>query len=308
MRYRTTQIINIVITIIFFPITSIIVSSQKEGDIVLYRQSFEQMPSLDIVNGYIFYQHTVGSGDPFSFLTQFLLSRVFSYQIYSALTSALLFYLTKKIFDLYKKTLWNFFLSLPLNFYFLVIAFSLERLKICLIFILMALLANSTRIKHLLSVASILSHSQSVLFFAKNIASAITNSSGKRSYVSLLMFLSLIAAALFYNHEAILQKFEYYHSNLELTPLSYAGITIFGSVLLFNASNKYVAIIEILIYAVTVTVIGPDRVNLVIYISMMWQVYLQKKHPPAIIYLPMLYFNIKGAIYLYAIINGESGF
>ncbi|ULT28253.1 hypothetical protein KUH03_17660 [Sphingobacterium sp. E70] len=132
------------------------------GDQLHYRLFYEEINNFSIGPGFIAYRNYLGASEPVYFFIVYFLNRLIEKDLlFSIINGLFAFFLAKNMLRLR--------ISIPLlyctliNFYFVVLLFSAERLKLSLLFFLIAILYKNSLKQYAFISFSILSHFQSLI-------------------------------------------------------------------------------------------------------------------------------------------------
>lgn len=133
-----------------------------EGDQLHYRLFYEEISNFSIGPGFIAYRNYLGASEPvYFFIVYFLNGIVEKDLLFSIINGFFAFFLAKNMLRL-KISIPLLYCTL-LNFYFVVLLFSAERLKLSLLFFLIAILYKNSLKQYSFIALTILSHFQSLI-------------------------------------------------------------------------------------------------------------------------------------------------
>lgn len=296
-------------------LSSIFLPLYVNDDQYLYRLFYESLEDLSLEDGYLSYQTIVGASEPLYFILVFLFNSLFKKDMLFTVVNCIFGYQLAALICRYKKEYLLLFAAT--NFYIVALLFSHERLKLAVLFMLIADNLGSTKYYYL----GIASHFQIIILSGSSALLKIINS--KKNFIYnilnykffILIFFSFIG--FFYFKESIQEKFIYYYQSAESDyygkAISIIKVIIFMVVGYSYTNNKNIIIIPNLIIIFSIFLIGGDRLVIFSYGCMMY-CYLnyfnnsQERKIPYLIILINLYMSFKGIYFLNNIIDHGHGF
>lgn len=298
--------IVLILNLIFIPI-------YKGGDQSHYIKFYYSIENYNFFTGYLHYFHSLGAQEPIYYFIVFVFSKFFSKDIF-VLVLNLIFSIS--FFKLVMKKL-GFYLtfSFIFNFYFLVLLFSAERLKVSILLFLIAVLLNHKRLKILFFLGAILSHFQTSILV---ISLALHNSALevlRLFYFKLsrkifkIFFITLLSLPVFYLMlYYFTSKLNYYLQFSSIynivKPISFLLLCVF-----INPKKKLNLTLSFLPIIFFSYVIGEERLVIFCYFLFLFAV-LQNPSLKAriLLFVLNLYFIFKGINFLNQIILYGDGF
>lgn len=141
------------------------------GDQAFYRFFYEHVASLPLAEALIFYKNQIGSSEPVYFFFVYLLSPILNKDLLFSAVNGVLAYFSV-LWLLKNQVSRNIIILLCVNFYVIVILFSAERLKLALLFFVLASVVKLPW-KYLLWCCSVLSHMQTAILLCISLSDNI---------------------------------------------------------------------------------------------------------------------------------------
>ncbi|MBV1899521.1 MAG: hypothetical protein KUG63_09160 [Cycloclasticus sp.] len=244
------------------------------GDQVHYRMVYEKLGSLDLIEGYSFYNQALSAYELGHFILSWLFARVLEQNIFIACANLFLGYFAMQLF---KKWGVSLFIAAPIvltNFYFLVLYFSAERLKFGVLFFLISMLCfDRLRCFYSAIFFAIISHFQMLIIYsgqlfcylAQKLAYFFQTLLLSKRLLLLMVFFFLLG---FLTLDALLIKFDAY---LEFRGVSNLfRITIFLALALFYSKKRTETVLVFIPLIVAVILVGGERVNMFGYFAFLY--------------------------------------
>jgi len=132
------------------------------GDQLHYRLFYEEIKNFSIASGFIAYRNYLGASEPVYFFIVYFFSGLIEKDfLFSIINCCFAFFLAK---NMLKLRIWIPLLYISLfNFYFIVLLFSAERLKLSLLFFLIAILYKNSFKQYTFLFLTVFSHFQSLV-------------------------------------------------------------------------------------------------------------------------------------------------
>lgn len=120
-------------SLFFFAFSLLVFPYYQEGDQLFYRAFYDGIQGLSFADAFVFYQGTLGTFEPLYFIFSYSVSAFLTKDTALSIVNALFaFLLFKRLLEYRTHPIVIGLISL--NFYFLVLLFSAERLKLSLLF------------------------------------------------------------------------------------------------------------------------------------------------------------------------------
>jgi hypothetical protein len=298
--------------IIFFVISYTVSSFYLYGDQYHYALNYKEMQNLDLISGFHSYQKNLSSSEPVYFFLTYLFSNLgISKLFFCSLANCILYATLKKYFYKIKLNCVIAYLILYTNFYLLVLYFSADRLKISFIFLLLFFVSTS-RIRNTYLILSVLAHSQSIILlictYLPSFRRIVVDRNLNRQKIIINIF--IFGLILFFMWEHISNKLSTYYSIFKDRNdiFEYWKLTVFFIFSLYLSSKKYIVILIFLPIFAALFLVGPDRVNMIGYIVMMYFATLVNGGVNFPLLATTLYFGIKGIFFYWTIYTYGDGF
>lgn len=311
MRISTAIIYSVFYAAAIFALSLIFLPYYIGGDQLYYIKSYNDMYLYDnIFDAYEHYKLTLSAAEPLHFILGYYFSPYIDKNILvSVLNSILAFVLSKWMID--KKVNPIIIIFSMLNYYLWVVFLPAERLKLGLLFALLALLSES-RHKYTFYLLSILSHFQSVVIIisaeisrVRSLSRDIYHYSNVLKVLALIIPISILAIIF---HQHIYMKIVYYFDNYRdlkgvLKPLTFMAATM------FYVKNDYLKVILLFIPVIFASlIVGSDRLTMIAYFIFMYFALQYKEGLNLGVMIITTYFSVKGIIFLNTIVEHGDGF
>jgi len=275
------------------------------GDNAYYEPAFGHLAFTPFWEGYPAFCNDTGSAEMLSYGIFYSGAQILAYIPFVAVINATLATLIFLVYRKYGRTLWDYLLTVPANFYFLVLCFSAQRLKIGICFMFAAMLFEKQVPKAVLAIGGALAHFQLAISV---VASGVSNALEKASPKVLIrtgLALAAFAVAM-WKIPAVQEKLQMYSGQHAPTKLiAFAGAA--GLAIVYSKMSRAV-LIELALYAAAIAVVGESRINILVY-WVAWRVlFLERRAPTIISALVCLYLAYKSYIYLSDLRAGGTGF
>ena len=315
MRFKlanTKVILSLVIPISCFVFSLFTFQYYTGGDQLFYREYYQNVNGYAWTEAFQYYRQALGSSEPGYFLITYLLANVIYKDMLMSITNGVLVFLLVRRLMAMKVKLFIITILL-LNFYLLVIMFSAERLKLSLLFFLLAYQTPSYVRNALLSI-SVLTHLQVVLLVVVTqirevfcVLKFLCIEKIIALYVKLFIILALGGLVGYYFQDHIIYKFQVYNSNFGgwaavVKPLIFFVLTI------FHARNKPVTALGCSVLLVAAFFVGSERITILSYFVFMYYALQYKGGVNFWVLVTSIYFFVKGVMFLYSAYIFGDGF
>lgn len=303
------SILFAIITFIF----SILVSPfYTGGDQINYISFYEIIKDINFFEGYILYYSYLGAQEPFYYLLIFIFSRIADkFFIMSIINSLMAFFISKQLIVL--KVNKFIIYSLLLNYYFVVLLFSAERLKFSITLLFM-LFSTKGKIKsYTIQILTILSHIQSlilffvikvVLFFRKS-EHTYRNKKTKKIIFQILI-LSVTIFTFYFLKDYVASKISIYIINSNFDNLIKPFIFLICSLFLTQKKLEvFLAFIPIFFFSY---LLGDERINIFSFFIFFFFASRVNKGLNFIFIIVLSYYVYKGIEFTYNIFEYNTGF
>lgn len=283
------------------------------GDQLFYREFYAGIEGLSIGEAWRFYRDSLGTSEPGYFILVYFFGQYIPKDFFIASLNGVLTYF---LFLWALRTgVSHLVLALfVFNFYFLVLVFSAERLKIS--FLTMAVGAYvGERLKLALWGVSLFAHVQSAMLIMSLQAARIARITKKfflgkigNDFVILavLSLVSGVALALLFGH--VSHKVEYYHAiwggwDATLKPFVFMGLAAYCA-----KGRRFEAMVAFAPIVAAAYFVGSERTVMLAYAVFMYYGIRYRNGLNFPVFLTSCYFGIKGGMFLVNIIRAGDGF
>lgn len=278
-------------------------SSIDDG--VFYKSAYEIISYRSVVGGYHMFQLMLGASEYLTFFIFYISSQIFEYEKFIFFSNILLSFLIYLVYRKYEKSLLHFILTVPLNFYFLILCFAAQRLKFGVIFLLLGFLLSNKFLKYLCGIFSFFSHFQmSIIFLAERVGISFKSISLKKllGLGAVLFLFSVIML----NNSGVGSKLSSYSGASSVLSLIPFFLCTFIAVHLSSYDRG--VILQFSTYLIFILIVGESRINIFAFFSMWNIIFLQKNKVNVASYGISFYLSVKGIYYILDIYSGNSGF
>jgi hypothetical protein len=236
------------------------------GDQEFYRLVYHGLGDEALIEGFLYYTLRIQSKEILHYLVSWIGSHIgLDKDLYFALFSGLLAYIFLTYCEKQKTTVWIALLIVFTNFYFFVLYFAAERLKIAFIFFFLSILMlKEVKVFAFFGLLSFFSHVQmAILYIAMAFVKLVEPILiGRISKVSLLIA-ALISAPIYYLGDHIFIKFLFYsEAASEKGADEILRLLIFFCLSFMYSSDRRQVVLIFIPLAVSVMLIGGDRINM----------------------------------------------
>lgn len=258
------------------------------------------------------YSNTIGSVEPIYFyLTKFAHYFIDNKDIYITILNTVLAYALALVILKFYKISWHRHLFLFLiftNFYLVVLFFSAERLKVSILFLLIALLLNSYK-RIAFTVLALLTHIQTFLVIFPLLAYKLL--AAKTSKLKKVLFLggsiAALSAVFILLQGHIMSKYQAYSGDDDTGFKSVIKTGVYIIFILLS-TRKFLPVIFLLPVIVLSYFIGESRIGMMCFIIYASSVIYYKKQMDIILLVLMMYFSYKSIYFISNLINYGNGF
>ena len=274
-------------------------------DGVFYKDAFDTISYRSMVGGYHMFQLMLGASEYLTFGIFYFFSQIGEYENFIFISNLFLSVLIYLVYKKYNRTLLQFILTVPLNFYFLILCFAAQRLKFGVIFLLLSVLASNKVAKYVFGLASFFSHFQmSIIFLTERVGVSLKSITVKKLLG--LGFVALVFAGIMLTNPGVGAKVSSYSGASSVLSLIPFLACFFIAAHFSDYDNGVIA--QFLAYFFFILLVGESRINIFAFFSMWNLIFFQKEKPVLISYAISAYLAIKGVVYILDIYHGQSGF
>ena len=309
---KKKNIINFVFSLITLFLCLYITPFYTEGDQLHYNTFYDGITDFDIYNGYIYYANVLGAQEPLYYLLIYFSSNFgLEKGILMTIINVLFAYLLINFLQKLKVNILVAF-SFLFNYYFLVLLFSVERLKVALIVLLLSLLVTSRFWKILLSLFSFLFHFQVILLLVSVVYDIIQSYLIKIKFFLnrwLLILILIIFFAVFFMlfRDEIFLKYYAYAAKEDILNIVKPGVFLILT-LLIGKGKKLKILMQFSPLIIASMLIGADRIVIFCYFVFLAYALKFKNGFNILVFVTSLYFVIRGYEFIQLILEYGTGF
>ena len=309
-----TKLYSSLFALYSFVLSYVLFGYYTEGDQLLYIKFYESISAYNFVGGFLLYNQIIGSQEPGYYTIIFLLNGLINKTLLFSLFNAWMGYCLG--YALIKK---NFlpillFIAVPLNFYLLALYFSLERLKLSLLFFMLSYMVTNKPLRVSLLLLSISNHVQTILLFVGTqfanlfpLVKKLFRGRFNFKILGLLGALLVLCAALFVVRVHIMSKFNAYASlggfRNFIKPTFFMLIT-----LVYARDKKMEAVSMHFPIIIAAFFLGDMRLVIFSYFIFFYYAASVNRGLNIGIIISSLYFLLKGVLFIVSILETGSGY
>ena len=307
LKYKKTSAL---VALVVFILSLIISPYYILGDQENYRKFYEEIPSLNFIDGFLHYSLSLSSKEPGYYTITWIFSRFLEKDLFISILNAILAFYSMQLLIKWRASIYVAASIVLTNFYFYVLFFAAERLKVSVMFLTIALLYVNGPKFYFFSMLSIISHIQTLvvyvmLFFRETLIAffrIITSSKINKLFLLALILLSLMLVLM---SDQIITKFKSYALTGFDIQVTYK-MFIFYFMSLVYSRNKLETTILFIPLIIGVLMIGGTRINTFGYFVFLYYAVPINKGFNIGVVLTSVYFFIKNIIFVHDIIvNGH---
>lgn len=303
-------------SLLVFIFSLYIVPLYIDGDQLHYRDFYKYClyENLTPLQQFFCYEITLGTKEPGYFYISKIAYPYLDKDMYITLANtALTFVMTLAIFKYYK-LVWHrhvFLILILMNYYFIVMLTSAERLKFSFIFLALALLINSNK-RIIIFGLALLTHVQTILLLAPYYIGQFFDKSESK-FLKILMILGFVAvsgATFFVLQEHIESKFTSYSNSVDEDGLGVMGSlkTSVFIILALVTTRRLLPLICGLPLIVMAFFLGSDRIGMLAFILYAGVVIYYKRRMDVVLFIVMIYFVYKSSEFISNILEYGTGY
>jgi hypothetical protein len=304
-------IISLFYSLLIFIFSLWLIEFYQNGDQSHYINYWIEVKELGFLDTYTLLPILLGSAEPgYAFLVYVFSGLIEKEIVMSILNSLITYFLVMWI--LKKRVHFILIPFILLNFYILVLFFPAERLKLAFLFFLLAEYYKTYNI--LWYILALLSHVSIVLMIAvqyinsifKIILKLLNGYVSKNTLYYLLLTIVVLIIMTSVLDEHIIRKLDYL--KLELSLSGIIKMLIFIIMASFYSKNRFEPILAGLPLFIAASLLGPDRITMFGFFLFMYYGLQYKRGLNLGVFVVLLYFIIKSALFTTAVINHGDGF
>jgi|GEM_PF-1422955 len=286
-----------------FLLSYLILPFHTGSDQIAYRKVYEALPGMHFIEGFLFFHSYTSSREPGYYILVYVFSRLISKDLLmSVLNAAMGFYLSR--YMLRNRIAWHIILLLSLNYYLVILLFTVERLKLGLLLAMMATVSSMGIFRYSLWGCAVLTQVQTALLIISKVSANIFASllplfRGRLRLRMVFSFIGLLflGGLLFFLREHILAKFESFIRLGGLTDL--AKPLLFAALTLYYARNKRVEALAMQAPLLLASfILGGERIVIFSYFVFMYYALQYRYGSNLGVYVTSFYFLVKGLLYI----------
>lgn len=300
--------------VVFFVVSVswIIYPYYYRGDLLLYRQVYDDVASMPFLQGYQYYRKSLSSSEYVHFVFIWLASKLVAKDIVMSLVNGVLAFLSFNLLRRWGAAISVAAIIVSTNFYFYVLYFSGERLKFGFLCAAIFFLIKGGLVKKAFwGLLTVFAHAQMLVVLAvalframapKFIGLMITG----RGKATFLIASPLVLGAGYLMREQVMLKLDAYAG--DITPIEFAKTLIFFSMSFFYAKNKWGAIFGFIPLLLAVAAVGGERVNMMSFFVFLFFALQYRSGKNLGVAAVSIYFALMGLIFLQKIVIYGEGF
>ena len=300
------------VALIVFALSLLISPHYMLGDQEDYRGVFEILPTLNFVDGFIHYSQALSSIEPGHYTISWIFSRFLEKDLFVSILNAILAFYSMQLLIRWRASIYVAASIVLTNFYFYVLFFAAERLKVSFIFLTMALVYVNGSKFYFFSILSVISHIQILavyvmLFFREALIEFLRIiTSGKIKKYILIGFIVLFLTLVVMSGQ-IIEKFSAYAVTGFDIQSVYKLLVFYFMTLVYSRNRLDVTILFIPLF-IAALMIGDERINMFGYFVFLYYAIPVNKGFNVGVVLTSVYFLYKTIIFVHNVIVNGNGF
>lgn len=284
-----------------------------DGDQYHYIKFYEGIGEYGFKEAYSFYGSATGAQEPIYFFLVFLMHSVVEKEVlFSILNAVFVYFLTKLLL---RERLYPFIIfCLFFNFYFLVLFFSAERLKLAVLFAVLGLYYEKKKYGTLFFIISLITHLQSIILiislrmkgFLKLMKSFLAGNF-MRMFIVGAIIISVIFVGFIYLQNQIIYKLQVYSENGGFINIIKPTILMLLTVF-FNRKKTLLILLTNFPLIIASILLGEERIVIFSYFIMLYHTHHLNRGFNVPVILTSCYFIYQGFGFLEQIIEFGDGF
>ncbi len=315
MIIRLHTISQSLISILVFFVSLFFLEMYEGGDFERYRSYYDAISRASLIDAFSSYRNILGASEPLYFFVSWILSFLgISYIFFVSLSNSILcFVFLNWCFLRFRASLFPAICVLS-NFYFFVLFFELERLKLAFIFYFISLSFFGGYKRTFSAFLSISSHFQLMVLLAANYIDFAfkkltrTILYGKLDFILLVVFVFLSFLAYKFS-EYFFEKISFYYEGLDyLALVKFIPFLILFIYLGLKLNRFFQMICVGTLFSLLTLFLGGDRLNILAFFFVLPFLLKVKKGINFAGFFLLVYFGGKGVLFLYNIILYGRGY
>ena len=309
LKYKKTSVL---VALVVFTLSLIISPYYIDGDQVIYRKVFEELSSLNFIDGFSYFLLSTSSKEPGYYTITWIFSRFLEKDLFVSILNAILAFYSMQLLIRWRASIYVAASIVLTNFYFYVLFFAAERLKVSFIFLTMALAHVNGSKFYFFSALSAISHIQILIVymmllfreFSIEFIRIITSGKIKKYFLIGLIafFLTLVVMS-----GQIIEKFSAYAATGFDIQSVYKLLVFYFMTLVYSRNRSDVTILFIPLF-IAALMIGDERINMFGYFVFLYYAIPINKGFNMGVVLTSAYFFYKTIIFVHNIIVSGDGF
>jgi len=300
------------VALIVFALSLLISPHYMLGDQEIYRRFFEILPTLSFADGFIHYSQTLTSIEPGYYTISWIFSRFLEKDLFISILNAILAFYSMQLLIRWRASIYVAASIVLTNFYFYVLFFAAERLKVSFIFLTMALAHVNGSKFYFFSALSAISHIQilivymMLLFREFSIEFIRIITSGKIKKYFLIGLIAFFLTLVVMSGQIIEKLSAYVVIGFDIQSV-YKLLVFYFMTLVYSRNRSDVTILFIPLF-IAVLMIGDERINMFGYFVFLYYAIPINKGFNMGVVLTSAYFFYKTIIFVHNIIVSGDGF
>jgi len=300
------------VALIVFALSLLISPHYMLGDQEIYRRFFEILPTLSFADGFIHYSQTLTSIEPGYYTISWIFSRFLEKDLFISILNAILAFYSMQLLIRWRASIYVAASIVLTNFYFYVLFFAAERLKVSFIFLTMALAHVNGSKFYFFSALSAISHIQilivymMLLFREFSIEFIRIITSGKIKKYFLIGLIAFFLTLVVMSGQIIEKLSAYVVIGFDIQSV-YKLLVFYFMTLVYSRNRSDVTILFIPLF-IAALMIGDERINMFGYFVFLYYAIPINKGFNMGVVLTSAYFFYKTIIFVHNIIVSGDGF
>ena len=300
------------VALIVFALSLLISPHYMLGDQEIYRRFFEILPTLSFADGFIHYSQTLTSIEPGYYTISWIFSRFLEKDLFISILNAILAFYSMQLLIRWRASIYVAASIGLTNFYFYVLFFAAERLKVSFIFLTMALAHVNGSKFYFFSALSAISHIQilivymMLLFREFSIEFIRIITSGKIKKYFLIGLIAFFLTLVVMSGQIIEKLSAYVVIGFDIQSV-YKLLVFYFMTLVYSRNRSDVTILFIPLF-IAALMIGDERINMFGYFVFLYYAIPINKGFNMGVVLTSAYFFYKTIIFVHNIIVSGDGF
>ena len=300
------------VALIVFALSLLISPHYMLGDQEIYRRFFEILPTLSFADGFIHYSQALSSIEPGHYTISWIFSRFLEKDLFISILNAILAFYSMQLLIRWRASIYVAASIVLTNFYFYVLFFAAERLKVSFIFLTMALAHVNGSKFYFFSALSAISHIQilivymMLLFREFSIEFIRIITSGKIKKYFLIGLIAFFLTLVVMSGQIIEKLSAYVVIGFDIQSV-YKLLVFYFMTLVYSRNRSDVTILFIPLF-IAVLMIGDERINMFGYFVFLYYAIPINKGFNMGVVLTSAYFFYKTIIFVHNIIVSGDGF